>query len=112
MKKEKMRMKTRLVWLLVSLYVFGAGFIAQAQQIRWLHVGDLQAPFSALGVEFEGEFSTGNGNFFAWQPQYSIDQNVTRSKCMWMGCKNFTDPGDHYTIKNPKVIGASIKAHG
>jgi hypothetical protein len=108
-KKEEMRMKQRFLLLMLSLSILSGFQIVSAQKSKWLRVGEVQSPFNELGSEFEGEFTAGNGNFFAWQPQFGIDQNVSRSKGLWIGCKNFNDPVEK-KIKSVKVIGAGHMA--
>jgi hypothetical protein len=76
-----------------------------SQEIRWLHVGQLQSPINEIGAEYEGEIPSGSGinNFFSWPAQYSIDQTTTRMKGLWIGCKNFNDPVEN-KLKSVKVI--------
>jgi hypothetical protein len=110
MEKEKGRMKNRFL-LIMILCIFSGSYIAYAQAYKWLRVGDLQSPFSAAGAEFELEFSgiiSTGFNCMSWQPQYSIDQSVSRAKGFWIGCKNFNDPVQHI-VKPVKVIGTGPK---
>jgi hypothetical protein len=76
-----------------------------SQEIRWLHVGQLQSPINEIGAEYEGEIPSGANinNFFSWPAQYSIDQTTTRMKGLWIGCKNFNDPVEN-KLKSVKVI--------
>lgn len=101
-------MKNIRLLFLVSFYFFCWTFTVPAQQIRWLYTGELLAPFSNMGIEYETEFTAGNSNFFTWQPQYGIDQNIVRAKALWMGCKNFYDPATSAT-RTYKVVGAGPK---
>jgi len=89
------------VMVLLSLAGVSSGF---AQQIRWLRITDLQGPYNNLGAEFEGEFSTGNGDFFSWPAQYGIEQNTMRGRALWIGCTGFDDPVEGKT-KSYKVVG-------
>ncbi len=86
------------------LILFGINSL-YPQQIRWLHVGDLQAPVNEIGAEYEGEIPSGSGinNWFSWPAQYSLDQTTTRMKGLWIGCKNFNDPVEN-KLKSVKVI--------
>lgn len=104
-------MKNRLL-LMMSICIFSGSYIAYAQAYKWLRVGELQSPFNAIGAEYELEFGgiiSAGFDYLAWQPQYSIDQTVTRAKGFWIGCKNFTDP---FTTNTHiyKVIGAGPKS--
>jgi len=88
------------------LILFGINSL-YPQQIRWLHVGDLQAPVNEIGAEYEGEIPSGSGinNWFSWPAQYSLDQTTTRMKGLWIGCKNFNDPVENkLKIRAIKII--------
>ena len=87
MQKRLYKIQLFLVWSIFFIYV-----LVSAQEIRWLSVTDLQSQINEIGAEFESEFSGGNLNFFSWPVQYSIDQNTTRAKGLWIGSKNFHDP--------------------
>jgi hypothetical protein len=104
-------MKNRLL-LSLSFCIFSLGFTANAQSYKWLRVSELQSPINSVGAEYEAEFNNivgTNSNFFAWQPQYSIDQNVARAKGLFIGCTNFSDPVA-LTTYDPKVIGSGPRA--
>lgn len=92
--------------------MFVAGFLilgytnsSYSQAIRWLHVGELQSPINEIGAEYEGEFPGGNTNFYSWPAQYSLDQNTSRMKGLWIGCQSFNDPVEG-RLKSVKVIGS------
>jgi len=106
MKKQKHTRKLTIIIIIGFWLLFGAQFIL-SQEIRWLHVGELQSPFNDIGAEYEGEIPSGAGinNFFSWPAQYSIDQTTTRMKGLWIGCKNFNDPVEK-KLKSVKVIGS------
>jgi hypothetical protein len=97
-------MEKRIVVFVCCLFGLGSSYFTSAQDIRWLRITELQGPYNNLGGEFEGEFSTGNGDFFSWPAQYGIEQNTLRSRALWIGCKNFDDPVEG-KIKSYKVIG-------
>ena len=82
--------------------------LGQAQEIRWLRVGDLQSFVTDIGVEYEGQPTTGNSNFLSWPALYSIDQNTLRGRLLWIGCKNFNDPVEK-KLKPVKMIGAGLR---
>ncbi len=108
MKKENNKMKNRFL-IIISLCIFSNISIIHAQAYKWLCVGDLQSPFSALGAEYEAEFNNvvgTNSDYLVWQPQYSIDQTICRAKVFLIGCKNFNDPVAN-VVKNIKVIGTA-----
>ena len=110
MEKENGRMKNRFL-LMMSLCIFSSSYVAYSQAYKWLRVGELQSPFNIVGAEFELEFSgiiSTGFNCVSWQPQYSIDQSISRSKGFWIGCKNFNDPVQKI-IKPFKVIGSGPK---
>jgi hypothetical protein len=96
------------VWLILCAAVSLIAIVlpvAQAQEIRWLRVSELQSFVNSIGIEYEDEGTTGNTNFFSWPAQYGIDQNVVRSKLVWIGCKNFNDPVENKVLP-VKVIGS------
>ncbi|MBN1155313.1 hypothetical protein JXB12_10390 [candidate division KSB1 bacterium] len=82
---------------------------SHAQDIRWLRVGELQSPYNEVGAEYEVEFSNNTSNYFSWPAQYSIDQTVTRMKCVWIGCTDFDDPVEK-KVKGVKIIGSGPKS--
>lgn len=99
----------KLVLIFTAFFLF---FIVAntnfAQDIRWLHVTDLQSPINEIGAEFEGEFPSSllqNTNFFSWPAQYGLEQNQMRMVGLWIGCKNFNDPVE-LKLKSVKVIGS------
>jgi hypothetical protein len=104
MKNQTMKLNIRLSVLVFVLFLLMDVSTVFAQQIRWLRVTELQGPYNNLGGEFEGEFSTGNGNLFSWPAQYGIEQNTLRSRALWIGCKDFDDPVEG-KIKSYKVVG-------
>jgi hypothetical protein len=79
--------------------------LVQAQEIRWLRINELQSFISDAGMEYEGQATTSNLNFFAWPAQYSSDQTVMRAQGLWIGCKNFNDPVEN-RVKSVKVVGS------
>jgi hypothetical protein len=111
MKTPTIKAANRLLVLLVGFWILSGAHTGSAQDIRWLRVGELQSPINEVGAEYETEFNFpgGNSNFFSWPAQYGINQNVTRMKGLWIGCKNFDDPVEG-KIKSVKVIGAGPKA--
>jgi hypothetical protein len=109
MKEQKMR--NRLTIITACCLIYSCMNTLNAQSVKWLRVGDLQAPISETGSEFEGEFPGTNtsGNFFSWPVKYNIDQTVNRSKTFLIGCKNFFDPVEN-KLKGVKVIGSALIA--
>ena len=96
--------RTRLPILTITLLMIGSLYHAPAQEVRWLRVGQLQTFINELGAEYETEGTTWNTNFLSWPAQYSIDQNMLRSKGLWIGCRNFDDPVER-KVKSVKVTG-------
>jgi hypothetical protein len=98
--------------LLISTFcwMFGNTHDGYAQQVRWLRVTELQSPVSELGAEYESEFTTGNTNFFSWPAHYGVNQNTTRCRTLWIGCRNFNDPVEG-KIKSYKVVGVNSRDH-
>jgi hypothetical protein len=110
MKKLIQKLKIKKEFTISRFLILSIGFLilfginsGYPQAIRWLHVGELQAPINEIGAEYENEIPTGNTNFFSWPAQYSLDQNITRMKGLWIGCKNFNDPVEG-RLKSVKVI--------
>jgi hypothetical protein len=100
-----MKVAYRLLVFMLSHWVLSGVRIGYSQEIKWLRVTELQTPVNEVGAEYESEFSQGNTNFFSWPAQYGIDQNTTRMKGLWIGCKNFNDPVEQ-KLKSVKVIGS------
>jgi hypothetical protein len=109
MKKRTMIVASRVLVLAVGLWILTALHAGYAQDIRWLHITELQSPINEIGAEYENEFPQGNTNYFSWPALYSVDQNTARMKGLWIGCKNFEDlletPGT-VKVKSVKVIGS------
>ena len=101
-------MRTRFLIFALSLWIASSVY---AQDIRWLRVGGLQSPFNEVGAEFEVEFNFAgtNSNYFAHPAKYGINQNVTRMKGLYIGCRNFDDPVEG-KVKSVKVIGSGPKS--
>jgi hypothetical protein len=97
----------RFITALLCLWILGDVTSVYAQDYRWLRVGKLQSPYNEVGAEYELEFNDlgTNGNYFSCPAEYGINQNVTRMKCLWIGCKNFYDPVQQ-TLNTVKVIGS------
>lgn len=111
MKEQTMRARNRfLVVGMIGLMLAGID-ATNAQTIKWLRVGQLQAPISETGAEYESEFNVPNtsGNYLSWPVQYNIDQTVMRSNGMMIACKNFNDPVEHKP-KGVKVVSTGFKA--
>jgi hypothetical protein len=110
MKERKMKARNLLL-LTVVVLIFSGLHTMNAQNIKWLRVGQLQSPINETGAEYEAEFNLPNtsGNFLSWPVQYNIDQTVMRSNGMLIGCKNFNDPVEN-KLKSVKVIGTGFKA--
>ncbi|HPG41497.1 MAG TPA: hypothetical protein PLP19_19345 [bacterium] len=82
----------KLFVLLFLLFVINANTV-NAQEWRWLRIGELQSYFSDRGAEAESEGYDGNSNQFSWPAQYGvIEQTTVRQRGMWIGSKNFYDP--------------------
>jgi hypothetical protein len=94
-----------IVRVAASLLILSSIHSARAQEIRWLRVGALQSFINEIGAEYENEGTEGNTNFFSWPAQYGIEQNTTRMKAVWIGCKDFYDPVEN-KLKGVKVIGS------
>lgn len=106
MKKVTFTIGKRLLIFAASIMMLGSLNTNYAQDIRWLHVTDLQSPINEVGAEYENEFnSLLNTNYFSWPAQYGLDQNTVRMIGMWIGCKNFDDPVEG-KLKSVKVIGS------
>ncbi len=106
MEKIKFNIRKQLLLPLSMLLMFGGLVSNSAQDIRWLHVTDLQTPINEIGSEYEGEFtSMQNSNYLAWPAMYGLEQNNMRMVGLWIGCKNFDDPIEG-KVKSYKVIGS------
>jgi len=90
------------ICLIIICVTAGSLLNLNAQEIRWMRVGQVQSPFVDYGAEHEMIL---NPNFFTWPAQYSDDQTSLRQQGMWMGAKNFYDPVLETTL-GVKVIGA------
>ncbi|RPI03844.1 MAG: hypothetical protein EHM64_11670 [Ignavibacteriae bacterium] len=106
-----MKAKNRFLILTVIVLIFSSIQTLNAQNIRWLRIGQLQSPINETGAEYEGEFNLPNssGNFLSWPVQYNIDQTVARYKGIMIGCKNFYDPVEG-KLKSVKVVTTGFKA--
>jgi hypothetical protein len=104
MKNQTIKFENRFNILMIILLFLGGVSSGFAQQIRWLRITDLQGPYNNIGGEFESEFSTPNGDFFSWPAAYGIEQNIIRSRALWIGCTGFTEPVGGL-VRNYKVIG-------
>ena len=111
MKKQTMKFRNHLLTLMLCSWILGTLHTGNAQDIRWLRVGNLQSPINEVGAEYEVEFNPAGStsNFFSWPAQYSIHQTVTRMKAVWIGCENFDDPVEG-KIKSVKVVGSGPKS--
>lgn len=109
--KERMNMnyKNLILVFLICFLCVSIVHLSNAQDIRWMRVGELQSPYNEVGAEYEVEFSNNTSNYFSWPAQYSIDQTVTRMKSLWIGCTDFNDPVEKKK-KGVKVIGSGPKA--
>jgi hypothetical protein len=103
MKKHTLRIGKRLFVFTLSLMVFGSAYIASAQNIRWIRVGQLQSFFVDYGSE--NELTPINQNSFSWPAQYGDNQHTSRMKGLWIGATNFYDPVEK-KVKSVKVVGS------
>jgi hypothetical protein len=110
MKNQIMKFTNSLLVFTIAFYILGIVSPGQAQRIKWLRVSELQTPVNEIGAEYEGEFATGNTNFFSWPAQYSIGQNINRCKTLWIGCRDFDDPVQG-KVKSYKVVGVNARDH-
>jgi hypothetical protein len=99
------KLKSSIVFSAIVLLMLSGFSTADAQDIRWMRIGELQSFFSETGVENEGFIPTGNNNFFSWPAQFSIDQNTVRGRALWIGARNYFDPIEGRQ-KQVKVVGA------
>jgi len=105
MKKRNIKVRHSLLLLTLGLWVLSGDHPADAQEIKWLRISELQSFINDVGAEYENEFTVGNTNFFSWPAQFSIDQNTCRMKGLWIGCTDFDDPVEK-KLKSVKVIGS------
>jgi hypothetical protein len=110
MKKQLIKITHLLLVIGTTFYLLGIINPAYAQRIKWLRVSELQTPINEIGAEYEGEFPSGNTDFFSWPAQYSIDQVTNRSRVLWIGCQDFDDPVEG-KIKSVKVVGVNARDH-
>jgi hypothetical protein len=91
--------------LTISALLFLSGSIqnAEAQELRWIRVNQLETYFVDYGAE--SEYGAIQSNFSSWPSQYGDNQFTIRGKGMWLGAKNFYDPVEK-KVKSVKVIGA------
>lgn len=105
-KKSNVSVKKLLILIAFFSFTIANQTTVYAQDLRWLHVSELQAPINEVGAEYEGEFtSLLNTNYFSWPAQYGLEQNTMRMQGLWIGCKNFDDPVEG-KVKSVKVIGS------
>jgi len=84
--------KTRLIFCLMPVFILCWFSALQAQEWKWLRVGEIQCRFSSRGAEVEIEGYGNCNNFLSWPAQYgTVDQVMMRQNCMWIGCKDFYD---------------------
>ncbi|HLP15271.1 MAG TPA: hypothetical protein VK470_03370 [Bacteroidota bacterium] len=88
--------------LLGVLLLAGSMRTVTAQELRYLHVGQLQSGFMDWGTEYE--IGVEASNMMQWPTQYGDRQFTSRSRLMWMGSKQFDDPVEGKT-KPYKVVG-------
>ena len=106
MKKIKSNIGKQILIPVALLLLLGGFKTNLAQDIRWLHVTNLQSPVNEIGSEYEGEFtSMQNTNYMAWPAMYGLEQNIMRMIGFWIGCKDFNDPVEG-KLKSVKVIGS------
>ncbi len=105
MKIIKLKIENQFMIIMLSCLMFAGLGKTIAQDIKWLGVSDLQGFVTDIGAEYEGQATTGNANFFSWPVLYGTDQNTTRMRGFWIGCKNFDDPVEG-KVKSVKVIGS------
>jgi hypothetical protein len=111
MKERIMKVRNQFFLLTVVVLIFSGFYTMNAQNIKWLRVGNLQSQVNETGAEYEVEFGLANSsnNCFSWPVQYNIDQTVLRLRGLLIGCKNFNDPVEK-KLKSVKVIGTGFKA--
>lgn len=89
---------SRLVLLIVSFLLIT--FVLNAQDSRWLRVGQLQSYIFDYGAEHEMKV-----NSFSWPAQYGDNQHTSRMKHIWLGARNFVDKLENDKLKSVKVVG-------
>ncbi len=87
-------------WIVIVLIAFTG--LSQAQEMRWIVVGETQCFFMDYGSELE---LVTNNNFLSWPTQYGDKQHTMRQKGLWLGCTNYYDPQEGKQ-KTVKVIGS------
>jgi hypothetical protein len=104
-----MSLKYLIVLITFSFLCLSSLNNSYGQEIKWLRVTPLQSPINDIGEIYECELTNElNCNCFTWPAQYGIgtnDQNTLRAEGLWIGCKNFDDPGAG-KILNIKVIAS------
>jgi hypothetical protein len=75
MKNQIIEVRIIFSILMLSSWFFNCIDTAYAQNIKWLRIGDLQAPINETGAEYEAEFAVPSStNYFSWPAQYGINQ--------------------------------------
>jgi len=96
-------MRRTLLKICWSIIFIGATFsFDQAQDMRWIVVGETQCFFMDYGSELE---LVANKNFLTWPTQYGDGQHTIRQKGLWLGATDFYDPVEAKQ-KTVKVIGS------
>ena len=81
-----------LVGMILFIQVSGAfASTGLGGEIKWIRIGHLQTYFSEWGSEIEDSGISEVSAAFSWDAAYGLDQSTLRSKCMWLGCKNYYD---------------------
>lgn len=75
----------------------------QAQETKWMVVGELQSYYHNLGAEWE-DAGRSPYNFLTWPTLYGDDQHTVRARGLWLGATDFDDPVENVN-KSIKVIG-------
>ena len=81
----------QLILSIVGILVLLCSQSAFGQEWRWLRIGQLQDLVTERGAEVEDEGpnrDSGNDNLY-WPAAYGLDQYNSRSKGLWIGCRNF-----------------------
>ena len=103
----------KFINLLFILSFFALSNTAFSQYAyKWMSVGSLHNYFSEIGSEIEeGIQKNKQQNGLQWPAIYD-NQDIQCAKALWIGCTNFSSPGDPQSPYNVKVVHVGPRVSG
>ena len=103
----------KFINLLFILSFFALSNTAFSQYAyKWMSVGSLHNYFSEIGSEIEeGIQKNKQQNGLQWPAIYA-NQDIQCAKALWIGCTNFSSPGDPQSPYNVKVVHVGPRVSG